>query len=69
METPVLGWKKLTKKELCHLIDQQALEHDAFIRTIKHQKKDWDDHDNKPVHCPCWDCYMIAKKLHLWDTV
>ena len=52
--------KKLTKVELLHLIESNAITQEAFQRTI-------DEHANmrwiNPKIEPCFDCRIIARKL------
>ena len=55
----IKGWKKLTKKELQHLKDEQCNNTVVFQKTINHQHK----FRQMGTTEPCYECKFIAKKL------
>jgi len=61
----IKGWKKLTKKERNHLIEQGCHGTALFQLTINEQQKMRDRGEQEP----CYDCKFIAKKLGMEPEV
>ena len=62
-----INWKKLTKKELGHLIESGITTVEQMQQQVKFMKATQAKKTAFPCY-PCYNCKKIAIKMGLWDS-